>query len=157
MNTMHVIGIDPGLGGAVAFLPEHRIVDTPVAMIGTKRSYLPLEMARVLSMYKGEKTLAVLEKQQAMPKQGVSSTFSIGQGFGIWLGILGAFEIPYLIVRPQEWKQEMLKGMSKEKGAAIKRAQELFPGLGHMLTRVKDHDRAEALLMAQYGIQKQGL
>lgn len=151
---MHVIGIDPGLGGAVAILPEERIVDTPVTQIGTRRSYLPVEMALILAPYKGERAMVVLEQQTAMPRQSPNSMFSIGQGFGIWLGILAAFRIPTQVIRPQRWKQEMLSGIgTKDKGAAIKRAQELFPGMSHLLQRVKDHDRAEALLMAEYGRQ----
>lgn len=150
---MHVIGIDPGLGGAVAILPEQRIVDTPVDWVGKKRKYLPAEMAMILIPFQGEKATVILEQQTPMPRQSPNSMFSIGQGFGIWLGILAAYRIPTVVVTPQRWKKEMLQGIgTKDKGAARKRAQELFPGMTHFLQRVKDHDRAEALLMAQYGM-----
>lgn len=149
---MHVIGIDPGLGGAVGILPEQRIVDTPTVKVGSKRIYLPLEMAAILLPYKGDKALAVIEQQFAMPGQGRTSILSIGTGFGIWLGILAAYRIPTKVVTSQRWKKVMLEGIGeKDKGASRRRAQEMFPALLHMLQRVKDHDRAEAILISEFG------
>lgn len=159
MDTMHVIGIDVGLGGAVAILPEQRIYDTPV-VTPTKggRQYLPAQMADLIRPWAGAKTTAVLEKQQAFPQQGRSSVFSIGTGYGIWLGILGTLKIPVTIVAPAVWKKEMFGSMGelsldKKKEAARVRASELYPGMSHLLQRVMDHDRAEALLLARYGVR----
>lgn len=152
---MHIIGIDPGLTGAIAILPEKRIVDMPTARVQSGKQirthYLPREMAAVLALYREDRAHAILEKQQPMPQQGVRSVFSIGEGFGIWLGILAALKIPTVIVSPQRWKKDMLAGMGKEKEAARLRAQDLFPELLHLLERVKDHNRAEALLIAEWG------
>ncbi len=158
METMHVIGIDPGLGGAVAVLPELKLYDTPIADLAAGgRQYLPALMADLLRPWAGGKTTAFLEYQQAFPQQGVHSVFSIGMGYGIWLGVLGALKISVKIVRPTEWKKEMLPGLGsvpkkKKKEAARLRALELYPGMSHMLNLVKHHDRAEALLLARYGV-----
>jgi crossover junction endodeoxyribonuclease RuvC len=155
---MYVLGIDSGLGGAVAVLPDLQIMDTPVADLDSGgRQYLPALMADLLVPWAGNKTMAFLEYQQAFPKQGVHSVFSIGMGYGIWLGVLGALKIPVTIVRPADWKREMLPGLGgvpkkKKKEAARLRALELYPGMSHMLHLIKHHDRAEALLLARYGL-----
>lgn len=95
----------------------------------------------------------VIEKSQAMPKQGVSSTFKVGVGYGIWLGLLVAIGIPYTEVRPHIWKAKMLAGTGKDKGASILRAKQLFPQISGELNLVKHHNKAEALLLASYGQQ----
>ena len=157
-EAMHVIGIDPGLGGAVAVLPDLKIYDTPVVHPSKGgRMYLPAQMADLLRPWAGGKTMAFLEKQQAMPAQGRSSVFSIGTGYGIWLGILGALKIPVTIVHPAVWKKAMFGSMGaisqdKKKEVSRARASELYPGMSHMFQRVMDHDRAEALLLARYGL-----
>ncbi len=96
---------------------------------------------------------AIIERSQAMPKQGVSSTFKVGVGYGIWLGLLVAIGIPYTEVRPNIWKAKMLAGKGKDKGASIIRAKQLFPQISNELTLVKHHNKAEALLLAAYGQQ----
>ncbi len=157
-EAMHVLGIDPGLGGAVAVLPDLRIMDTPVVDLDKGgRQYSPALMADLLAPWAGNKTMAFLEYQQAFPQQGVHSVFSIGMGYGIWLGILGALKIPVTIVTPAKWKKVMVPGLGsvpkkKKKEKSRLRAIELYPGMSHMLNLVKHHDRAEALLLARYGV-----
>ena len=148
----HVIGIDPGLSGAIAVLPEQVIHDMPTAGTAKRDEYLPAEMANLLRPY-AKGTLVVLERQQTHPRQSSSSSFKIGVGYGLWLGIVATLGIPVQVVSPQDWKKVMLRGRSHEKGMSLVVAQEMFPGLLHMLKRVKDHDRAEALLIAQFGLQ----
>lgn len=148
---MDVIGIDPGKTGAVAFLPEQRVEDIPTTTSSGKNEYLPRMMAEMLIGYQGDKTLVVIEKQQAWPQQGRTSIFSTGVGYGIWLGILAALKIPTEIVTPQRWQKEMLQGRRADKELSRIRAQELFPSLMHRLEFKKDEGRAEALLIAEYG------
>lgn len=149
---MRYIGIDPGLGGAVAILPEGHIFDTPTAQVGRKRDYLPAQMAALLLAYiSADAPVAVaIESVHSMPKQGVASAFNFGCGLGIWLGILAALAMPYDRVSPQRWKRVMLDGMGKEKDAARVRAMQLFPELAAQLSLKKHHGRAEALLLAEY-------
>lgn len=158
---MIFVGIDPGLTGAVAFLPSQQVYDTPTAEVkaGKKKRnvYLPQEMTRILRVRPGgdDEIVCHLERQQAMPKQGVSSTFKIGQGFGLWEGILAALGIRYEIVGPQVWQKEML-GSVRGKDAARVRAQRLFPELTEQLAPKTKHGRSDALLIAEFARRTYG-
>ena len=159
---MHIIGIDPGLTGAVAVLPEGLFFDTPTASVkkGGKKVYLVADMVAIFNAYVFDAsfpdTHVYIEDVHAMPGQGVSSTFSFGRGYGLWEGIVAALGIPYTLVSPVRWKRAMMDGMGKEKGASRVRAGQLFPRFVGQLTRVKDHGRADALLIAEYGRRQQG-
>ncbi len=152
---MIFIGIDPGLTGAVASLSVDvaLVGDTPIHRVGkSKRVYDVSRMRRELSALLdcGEECFAILEQQQAMPKQGVSSTFKTGQGFGLWEGILAALHIRYEIVHPTRWKKRMLDGLpTKDKASSRIVAGRLFPDVD--LGRRKDNGRSDALLLAEYG------
>jgi crossover junction endodeoxyribonuclease RuvC len=105
-------------------------------------------MVQLLRPYADGRAHAVIEEAQAMPGQGVRSMFTIGVGFGVWLGLLATLDIPYTRVRPSVWKPSMgLRGQDKE--AARLRAQQLFPQAD--LRHKRDHGKAEALLLAEYG------
>lgn len=92
-----------------------------------------------------------LEQVHSMPKQGVASSFNFGRGFGLWEGLLAGMRFPYTLVSPQRWKKAMLADMAKDKGASVLRAKQLFPNCVEQLKLVKDHNKAEALLLAEYG------
>ncbi|KKM76262.1 hypothetical protein LCGC14_1382060 [marine sediment metagenome] len=147
-----IVGIDPGLGGAVAFIMRDDLAvvdDVPVIQVGKKREYNAPEMAEILRCWSPDHVY--IEKVHSMPKQGVASSFNFGKGFGLWLGIVATLGIPYTLVTPQRWKGKMLDGQRRGKGDARLRATQLFPELASSLTRVKDDGRAEALLIAAYG------
>jgi crossover junction endodeoxyribonuclease RuvC len=155
------VGIDPGFFGAVAVLTSEKklvkIVDTPITEVkkGKKHQhvYLPRTMAQVLIDIANEGTVGMvgLELVGAMPGQGTHSMFVMGEGVGIWRGIIAALGLPLERVTPQAWKKEMLgKGSGFDKSASIVRAQMLFPQAAPMLTRKKDDGRAEALLLAEF-------
>ena len=154
---MH-IGIDPGLSGAVAVLAADgtlvALCDTPVLTLSTSRGsrqeYDVPGLVALLAPYAGPSAHVILEEAQSMPGQGVRSMFTVGMGFGLWLGILAAVGLPYTRVRPQVWKRTL--GLGKDKEQARLRAQQLYPGAD--LRRKKDHGRAEALLLAHYGWQR---
>jgi len=152
-----LVGIDPGLTGAVAVLKPDGSVemyDTPTLSVRTSRGvrqvYDVPGMCGVLRGYAGAglQVHVVIEEAQAMPGQGTRSMFSCGLGMGVWLGILGTLALPYTSVRPGTWKKAVGLG-GKDKEAARLRAQQLFPGAD--LRRKKDHGRAEALLLAWWG------
>lgn len=153
----HIMGIDPGLGGAMALLvglsgevgEKAWVDDVPIIKVGQKREYNVPEMAALVRNRRPHHVY--IEKVHSMPKQGVASSFNFGKGFGLWLGIVAALGIPYTLVTPQRWKGKMLDGQAKGKGASRLRATQLFPELAGSLTRVKDDGRAEALLIAAYG------
>lgn len=142
---MLVIGIDPGLTGAVAVLGGHgelvRLVDTPLL----DGRYAINEMPHCLQGL--DDGLAVLEEAQAMRGDGVVSAFKNGVGFGLWLGILEAFNIPTCRVRPADWKRTL--HLTSDKGLSLALARRYYPQAS--LARKKDHGRAEALLLAYYG------
>lgn len=147
------IGVDPGLSGAVAVLSgsaETRIFDTPTAMSGGKRRYAVALMREVLAAFPNRDVQAALEKVHAMPHQGVVSMFTMGEGLGLWQGLLAGMGIPYTMIAPQTWKKVMLRDMDTDKNASRLRALQLFPAVAGQLALVKHHNRAEALLLAKY-------
>jgi hypothetical protein len=152
------VGIDPGLSGAVAVVDADgalvAVHDTPTLTLriarGTRHDYDVPGMCALLQPYAGQYAHVVIEASQAMPGQGVRSMFSTGYGYGLWLGLLAALQLPYTTVRPVVWKKTFSLGKDKE--AARLRAQQLFPGAD--LRHKKDHGRAEALLLAWYACRQ---
>ena len=90
-----------------------------------------------------------VERQHAMPKQGVVSTFKIGYAFGQITSNCALSRIPYSIISANTWKRSL--GLAKYKDASRRLAQQWYPTLASELKRKKDEHRAEALLIANYG------
>jgi crossover junction endodeoxyribonuclease RuvC len=151
-----ILGIDPGTTGAIALIHEERrmVYDTP-SMRSGKRAEMScravVQMLTDIAKMVRAPMVAVVEKVHSMPKQGVASSFSFGMNFGMWQGMLAALAIEYHLITPQEWKGKIMGGMPKEKEAALLQAQRIFPELTPHLVRKKDVDRADALLLAEYG------
>lgn len=163
---MIFVGIDPGItGSVVALTPDGRILgvwDTPVLTIekkvkGKARMRHELDRGEMVKILRslmerqdehGEIRVAI-ERVNAMPEQGVSSVFTFGMGFGIWLGILTALELSHELVHPTRWKKVMMDGMGKEKDASRIRAQQIW-GSQIDLKLVKHHGRADAALIAEF-------
>jgi len=140
---MYYVGIDPGNTGAMAVLTPHtaRVIDftDPSFFDKLKNS--------------AEYAHCMVEKVHAMPKQGVTSVFTFGTAYGKALGMLIVLKVPYTLVTPQKWQKVF--GISGRKGCtkkqSLERARALFPGLAAShLARKKDHNRADALLIAEY-------
>ena len=155
---MRIVGIDPGKTGAVAAVNGQicAVVDTPV--FGTRSRPGELNPDGMISVLRSmEPHHVYIEVQHAMPKQGVSSTFCTGYGYGLWIGIITALGLPWTAVRASGWKQAMLSGLDKtDKNVSRIAAARLFPQLSGDLARVSDHGRAEALLIAAYGRKELG-
>ena len=150
------IGIDPGLTGALAVL-DHvgtlvALYDTPTLILSTSRGrrteYDLPGMATMLWTYTAPRAHVLIEASQAMPGQGVASTWTTGYGYGAWVGLLAALQIAYTIIRPASWKRAL--GLGKDKEAARLRAMQLYPKAD--LRHKRDHGRAEALLLVWYGV-----
>lgn len=158
--------------GALAVLEDGELEfhDTPVYSDGTKRridaakcAVLLRDIKRDCEMTRGDSSTEVefpgpkrlmvtIEKVGAMPKQGVTSVFTFGYGFGVWIGVLAALEIPYQLVTPQSWKKLLMSGEPKEKDASRIVARRMWPDqTEESLSRKKDHGRADAALLAEYG------
>lgn len=152
------VGIDPGLRGAVGIVDADgalvAVHDTPTLALriarGTRHDYDVPGMCALLQPYTDQHAHVVIEASQAMPGQGTRSTWTTGCGYGLWLGILAALQLPYTTVRPVVWKKAFSLGKDKEQ--ARLRAQQLFPGAD--LRHKKDHGRAEALLLAWYACRQ---
>ncbi len=148
-------GVDPGLTGAVAIVDATgalvAVQDVPTLRLrvarGTRHDYDVPGMCALLAPYAGASLHVIIEAAQAMPGQGTRSMFTIGYGFGLWLGILVALAMPYTTVRPVVWKKAF--GLGKDKEQARLRAMQLFPSAD--LRRKRDHGRAEALLLVMWG------
>lgn len=150
-----IVGIDPGFTGAIAFLGSDglEVHDMPVFLSPKGKTELNLHALGTLLMPRGEgRQIAVVEQVAAMTKQGVSSVFRFGQGYGaIQMAVTGhGYEIHY--VPPGTWKKHFR--LSSDKGVSRSLATQRFPAAGHLFTRVKDDGRAEAALIALYGAEK---
>lgn len=155
---MKVLGIDPGASGAVALLDNDRLIwahDMPVVRMLVGKTHKNRLSPGMLAQIIGSATdvdRAYVEEVSAMPKQGVSSTFSFGTSYGMALGVLAALRVPYTLIRPPEWRR--LAGVRGDKSASRHRATELFPDQARLFLRKKDDGRAEAALIAFAGTMK---
>ena len=151
--TRWTLGIDPGLKGAAVLLdPDgriHRCWDTPTIRAGTKTVYDLPAMAGIVDIAATDGADIALERVHAMPKQGVTSTFTFGEGYGIWQGLIAGAELPLTFHTPQAWQKTQLTGMAKGKGSARLRAKQLWPA-ATLFDRVKDDGRADAALIARH-------
>jgi crossover junction endodeoxyribonuclease RuvC len=151
-----VIGIDPGLHGAIAVHNGQRIVylvDMPTVQFSNARIKHRVDgalLAQLLEPYANDCRLAVVERVAARPGEAASGAFCFGFTSGCILGVLGALRVPVTLPMPVTWKRAMKLG--KDKNLSRARAIEMFPDMATMLGRIKDHDRAEAILLAAYGV-----
>lgn len=150
MAYQNFIGIDPGATGAIASISPTGItfIDCPTIKQNGKTKPNPTLMASELSQLVTPNSIIIIENVHAMPGQGVSSMFSFGMGYGCWLGIIAALNIPVEFVTPQTWKKYYNLGPDKEASRAA--ALQLFPSQANELKLKKHHGRAEALLLAEF-------
>lgn len=145
-----ILGIDPGISGAVAFyfpmVPSRiAVFDVPVA--GSEIN--APELARLIRIHRP--TLAVIERVSAMPGNGAVSMFNFGRSYGDVRGVIGAMEIPLHLVTPQKWKKHF--GLSADKEQSRLRAIRMFPSVADRFQLKKHDGRAEAALIALYGAE----
>ena len=148
-----ILGIDPGLDGALSFLEGDAlvIVDMPTlkAGVGGKRIVDENELSTIIDVQSAKIRHVFVEAVSAMPKQGVTSVFSFGTSYGLVRGILAAHFLQRTFIRPQVWKKALQVPAAKD--GAIARASQLMPE-HRALWPLKKHDgRAESALIALYG------
>lgn len=153
MSSAAFLGVDPGLGGALAVVQDGHVetFDMPTFDIKGKRK---LDIALLDSIIRGiaavrEPRLAVVEDVHSMPAQGVASSFTFGYVTGVVHALLAAHKIPVHLVSPGAWKRVM--GLSADKDASRQLASRIFPASVAHWARKKDDGRAEAVLLAHYG------
>lgn len=151
MNYKCIMGIDPGVSGAVAFyFPDQRagISAYDVPIVGKEINASALH--DLIHQYAPD--LAVIEIVHSMPKQGVASSFNFGMSYGIAKGVVGSLHIPTINVAPTKWKKHF--GLTADKEQARALAISTWPFSEHF-RRKKDNGRAEAALLALYGARIQ--
>mgnify|MGYP001195509909 CR=1 FL=1 len=155
---MLIIGIDPGISGSICFFQDGKIIDVvemPTMTEGKKNkkqvngSQIFNEISEKIKSLDKEEIKVVIEQVSAMPGQGVTSMFNFGQSFGILKGICSAMQLPMYFVRPAKWKK-YFNLINSEKDASRTRAIEVFPYFSGQLSRKKDSNKADAILIASF-------
>ncbi len=155
MKKDMILGIDPGLKGAIAFwVVGSRAVDTfyiptEKSELTGKHHILPRELAFMIDLYKNRIAFAVVEDPNSMPTDGVTSAFRFGHACGIVQGILAALSIKTMLIKPSVWKARM--GLSASKDLSRLRASEVFTQSKKSFTLKKSDGLAEAALLAKFG------
>ena len=153
---MKIIGIDPGLSGAIAVLENNKVLnmfDMPVMSEG-KKNKRQLNSAQLVSLLKdnmehNEEIVVVVEQVNAMPGQGVTSMFNFGQTFGAIKGVCAALELPVFFVRPSKWKKHF-ELINSSKDSSRTKAIEMYPALSNQLAKKKDVNKSDAILIARF-------
>ncbi len=158
---MIVLGIDPGIRGGLAVVNDSNgvgilidAIDIPTVGSGARERVDVLAVRDWIRRL--EPSFALIERAQAMPRQGASSGFKFGRATGALEAAVVLCGIPLEIIEPVTWKR-FWRLPAKDKERSRQRALELFPGAHAQLARKRDHDRAEATLLALYGIHKSRL
>jgi len=155
---MLIIGIDPGISGSICFFQDGKILDViemPIMTEGKKNkkqvngSQVYNEILKKIGKIERHNVRVVIEKVSAMPGQGVTSMFNFGQSFGILKGICSAMQLPLYYVRPAKWKK-YFGLINSEKDASRTRAIEMFPNFSSQLSKKKDINKADAILIASF-------
>lgn len=155
---MLIIGIDPGISGAICFFENGEIkdiIEMPNMADGKKNKRQingPQIFNEISVRIKGipkKDVLVVMEQVSAMPGQGVTSMFNFGQSFGVIKGVCSAMQLSMYFVRPMKWKK-YYSLIKCEKDASRTKVIEIFPYISSKLSRKKDSNKADAILIASY-------
>ena len=155
---MLIIGIDPGISGSICFFQDgeiQEVIEMPTMAEGKKNkkqvnsSQIYNEITQRIKKIDKKNIKVVIEQVSAMPGQGVTSMFNFGQSFGVLKGICSAMSLPVYYVRPAKWKK-YFNLINSEKDASRTRAIEIFPYFSGQLSRKKDSNKADAILIASF-------
>ena len=155
---MLIIGIDPGISGSICFFENGKIlevIEMPTMTDGKKNkrqvngAQIYNEILKRINKNNEQNARVIIEQVSAMPGQGVTSMFNFGQSFGILKGICSAMQLPMYFVRPAKWKK-YYGLINSEKDASRTRAIEMFPYFSSQLSKKKDSNKADAILIASF-------
>ena len=158
---MLIIGIDPGISGSICFLEDGKILDViemPTMTEGKKNkkqvngSQIYNEILKRTKNFEKNKIRVVIEQVSAMPGQGVTSMFNFGQSFGVLKGIFSAMQIPMDFVSPVKWKK-FFNLINTNKDASRTKAIEIYPYFSSKLSKKKDANKADAILISSFYYQ----
>ena len=152
---MRIIGIDPGLSGGIAILDDlkiYDIFDMPIMSEGkkNKNQLNSAQLVNILNKHvlKKENTFVIVEQVSAMPGQGVTSMFNFGQTFGSIKGICALWGFNFH-VRLAKWKKHF-ELINSSKDSSRTKVIEMYPSISSRLTKKKDVNKADAILIARY-------
>ncbi len=154
---MLIIGIDPGISGSICFFEDGKIIEViemPVMTEG-KKNKKQVNGAQIYNEFlkrinnKDDDIRVVIEQVSAMPGQGVTSMFNFGQSYGILKGVCSAMQLSMFFVRPAKWKK-YFNLINSQKDASRTRAIEIFPYFSTQLSKKKDSNKADAILIASF-------
>ena len=143
------IGIDPGKGGGIAVITDETVqlhncpktVDSMAHLIGM-----------CLNDVAAYRTKVFLEKVWSFPTDGRAGSFTFGENYGQWQGILASHELEPVLVTPKMWQShfDIKKGLKKNirKKMLKQMAIERCPGLKKVTLKT-----ADAILIAIYGME----
>ena len=155
---MLIIAIDPGINGAICFFENGEVKDVfemPTMSEGKKNKrqvnghQMYNELCYRIKKYNIQNVNVVVEQVSAMPGQGVTSMFNFGQSFGVIKGICAAMQLPIFFVRPAKWKKHF-ELINTQKDASRTKAIEMFPKISSILSKKKDSNKADAILIASF-------
>ena len=155
---MLIIGVDPGISGSICFFENGKIIDViemPTMTDGKKNkrqvngAQIYNEISARINNIEKKDIRVIIEQVSAMPGQGVTSMFNFGQSFGILKGICSAMQLPMYFVRPAKWKK-YFSLINSEKDASRTKAIEMFPYFSSQLSKKKDSNKADAILIASF-------
>ena len=155
---MYIIGIDPGISGAICFFNEGKIIDVidmPCIAEGKKNkrqvngAQIYNEINDRIQNIPRNQVCVVIEKVSAMPGQGVTSMFNFGQSFGVLKGICSAMQLSMYFITPAKWKK-YFNLLKTEKQASRTKVIEIFPYFSTKLSKKKDINKADAILIASF-------
>ena len=155
---MLIISIDPGINGAICFFEDGEVKDViemPTMAEGKKNKrqvngrQMFNELTSRIKGYNTKNINVVVEQVSAMPGQGVTSMFNFGQSFGVIKGICAAMQLPIFFVRPAKWKKHF-ELINSSKDASRTKVIEMYPSISSRLSRKKDVNKADAILIARY-------
>ena len=155
---MLIIAIDPGISGSICFFKDGKIIDLldmPNMAEGKKNkrqgngAQIYNEILNRIKDLDKKDIKVIIEQVSAMPGQGVTSMFNFGQSFGVLKGICSAMQLPTYFVRPVKWKK-YFGLINSEKDASRTKAIEIFPYVSEKLSRKKDANKADAILIASF-------
>ena len=155
---MLIIGIDPGITGSICFFEDGKVLevlDMPNMAEGKKNkrqvngAQIYNEIFNRTKNYNKKNVKVIIENVSAMPGQGVTSMFNFGQSFGVLKGICSAMQLSMYFVRPAKWKK-YFNLINTEKDASRTKVIEIFPYISQQLSRKKDSNKADAILIASF-------
>ena len=155
---MLIIGIDPGISGAICFFQNGEIsdvIDMPSMADGKKNKrqinsqQVFNEISERIINIPRKEIIVVIEQVSAMPGQGVTSMFNFGQSFGVLKGICSAMQLSMYFVRPAKWKK-YFNLINSQKDASRTKAIEIFPYFSRQLSKKKDSNKADAILISSF-------